>query len=393
MNCKSLLYILLFISPSIISAQNNYDRELSANKSKLVNIKQEIQNLRNQISKSKIEESSISTQIQLIDKEVALISQAKGLLETQRRIIDNQIAATNRQIKSTRKQLEESKKLFAERMVYFYKYGKIRNIELILTSASFNQALIRYRYLKLIAEQDERTLASIERKKRQIENLKARMNEDLEHMKLTIKAKEKEESQYLSRKSEKAAFLKKIRWNQSLYQKQLDTKEQERQQLNSFILTLERQRRLKENNKTADDIPEMDFDDFGKAKGRLPWPVKGKILTKYGKQRDPYLKTYVNNTGIEIESSLGTPVRCVFTGVVRMITYMSGYGNTVIIDHGNGYYTVYSHLDEIYVEKGDILQTGQTLATVGDSGSLSGTKLHFEIYGKQITYNPESWLQ
>ena len=76
-----------------------------------------------------------------------------------------------------------------------------------------------------------------------------------------------------------------------------------------------------------------------------------------------------------------------------MITYLGGYGNTLIVDHGNGYYTVYSHLAEIYVRKNEIIETNQIIAQVGDSGSLAGSKLHFEIYGGNQSFDPQKWLR
>jgi murein DD-endopeptidase MepM/ murein hydrolase activator NlpD len=76
-----------------------------------------------------------------------------------------------------------------------------------------------------------------------------------------------------------------------------------------------------------------------------------------------------------------------------MITYLSGFGNTIIIDHGEGYYSVYSHLDDIFVEKDDLVTTGKVIATVGDSGSLEGSKLHFALFSNQKTENPTTWLR
>ena len=72
---------------------------------------------------------------------------------------------------------------------------------------------------------------------------------------------------------------------------------------------------------------------------------------------------------------------------------MGGFGNTVIVDHNNGYYTVYAHLDEIAVKKFQILQAGSVIGTVGDSGSLEGAKLHFEIYANNEPQNPTRWLK
>jgi murein DD-endopeptidase MepM/ murein hydrolase activator NlpD len=83
----------------------------------------------------------------------------------------------------------------------------------------------------------------------------------------------------------------------------------------------------------------------------------------------------------------------VFPGVVSLITYMSGFGNTIIVDHNNSYYTVYTHLNDVFVTKFQFLETGQVIGLVGDSGSLEGAMLHFEIYGGNKPLNPISWLK
>lgn len=212
-------------------------------------------------------------------------------------------------------------------------------------------------------------------------------------MQANIREKQQEESIYLVRRSQRAVLLKKLKWNESQHRKQLLTKETEREKLNSIIFTLERKRRVRE--RTGEDLQRVhfDFDDFRKTKGKLPWPVRGKIVTQYGKVRDPKTKTTINNTDIEISSTPGTRVQSVFKGLVQMITYLPGYGNTVIMDHGKGYYTVYSHLDEIYVEKGEFIDTGYVLATVRESTTRNNTRLGFGIYGGNETYNPVKWLR
>jgi septal ring factor EnvC (AmiA/AmiB activator) len=137
----------------------------------------------------------------------------------------------------------------------------------------------------------------------------------------------------------------------------------------------------------------LNLKDIRKNKGKLPWPVKGKLLHKYGKQKDRRLNTTINNTGIDIQAKAGTEVRAVFIGVVSEVTYLSGFGNTVILDHGNGYYTVYAHLEEFFVEPDMVLDAGEVLGLVGDSGSLEGAKLHFAIFANQTTVNPKAWLR
>lgn len=393
MNFKIIILTILVLTIVKTNANDNYEQELIRNRTILERLKSEIDQIQEQITRAQIDESNINDQIILIDKEVSLISQTKGLLERERRLIAAQIESSNLELKKSEERIKKLKELYAERAIYAYKYGRVRNLQLLLSSQSFNQALIRYKYLKMIAEHDQRTIRSIEDKKLEIKSLKQKLDRDFSLKNKNLLEKQKEENNYLSSRSKKTSLLKDLRWTQNTYQAQLTRKKQEREKLATLIVELEKKRRLEEQSGEQTEYVNFDFDDITKARGKLPWPVKGKVITKYGKQRDPGSKTFINNTDIEIQSALGTQVKAIFTGVVRIITYLPGYGNTVIIDHGKGYYTVYSHLDEIYIQKDDFVKTSEVIATVGDSGSFSGSKLQFGIYGSQKSYNPEEWLQ
>jgi septal ring factor EnvC (AmiA/AmiB activator) len=388
-----ILVFSLIISGSI-NAQN-YDTQLSTNRSRLQEIKVEIARLNKQLADSKNKASSVSEQISSIDKELSLISRAKGLLEREQRILERRSSNNRVTLKETKQQLVKLKKLYSDRMVYFYKYGRIKNLALILTSGSLNQALVRTRYLKLIADYDAKTITAIKEKKESIEQIQKQLADDIDSRERSIRSKQKEESKFQSRLDDKNVMLSKIKKDQSWFKAQISTKKKEQSKLTGIIAALEKARKEAKTPGASpkEEFVTIDFENFKKGKGKLPWPVRGRIVSKYGKQYDPVSKTSINNSGIGIHSKVGTPVKCVFRGVVRMITYMSGYGNTVIIDHGNGYYSVYSHLSEIYVGKNDVVDMNQIIAQVGDSGSLAGSKLHFEIYGGNKSYNPLTWLR
>jgi septal ring factor EnvC (AmiA/AmiB activator) len=397
---KLLLQSVIFSVALLAGAAqaNDFEKELQKNRSALEKLQGEISSLRNQLSNAQKEESSTMSQIEQIEQRLSILSRTRGLLKNESNLLEQKIGLVSRQLQFTEERYASLRQLYAQRVLYMYKYGRLRNLELILSAGSFNQAIIRYRYLKLIAEQDEHTILSLNKRKHEIGELKSELNRDLSSKQANIKAKEHEESVYQANRSEKSGLLKKLRQNQSGYQKQLALKEQEREKLSSIILELERKRQESarvrvDRKKEQPDYVHTDYDDFRKAKGRLPWPVKGKLISAYGKQYDPFSKTYTKNTDITIQSSYGTPVKCVFKGVVRLITYLPGYGNTIIVDHGDGYYTVYSHVDEIFVQKDDIVAAGKVIAAVGDSGSLTGAKLQFGIYGGQRTYDPTEWLQ
>ena len=127
--------------------------------------------------------------------------------------------------------------------------------------------------------------------------------------------------------------------------------------------------------------------NFNMMKGKLPWPIDGKIISKFGNKKNEKLKTITENLGIDIKTSSTTKVVAVLDGVVSTITYIRGYGNIIILDHGDGFNTVYSNINNILINENDYIKAGQNIARVNDSMIL-----HFEIWGNQKKMNPESWL-
>ena len=128
-------------------------------------------------------------------------------------------------------------------------------------------------------------------------------------------------------------------------------------------------------------------------KGKLIWPVVGRVTAKFGRRRHPQLKTITQNSGIDIAAKEGVEVVSVLRGRITSITWIRGFGNTLIIDHGAGFYSVYTHLGEVYVTPNEIVASGQKIATVGDSGSVDGITLHFEIWHNREKQNPAIWLR
>ena len=132
--------------------------------------------------------------------------------------------------------------------------------------------------------------------------------------------------------------------------------------------------------------------NFAKMKGKLPWPVQGKIISRFGNQKNRKLKTITENVGIEIQAAVGTPVITVLDGVISTITYIRGHGNIIIIDHGGGFSTVYAQIENINVHENDYVQMGNAIAYVARPEENNPAKLHFEVWGNQKKLNPEHWL-
>jgi septal ring factor EnvC (AmiA/AmiB activator) len=132
---------------------------------------------------------------------------------------------------------------------------------------------------------------------------------------------------------------------------------------------------------------------FSIQKGRLIPPVAGEVISRFGIKQSGDYKSFTFQSGIDIRGEQGEPVRSVFKGNIVYAEWLKGYGNMVIIDHGENYYTLYAHLQEMFRKKGDTVDTGEVIATMGDTGSLKGVRLHFELrhHGKPV--DPLEWLK
>jgi septal ring factor EnvC (AmiA/AmiB activator) len=132
---------------------------------------------------------------------------------------------------------------------------------------------------------------------------------------------------------------------------------------------------------------------LGALRGQLPWPAEGRVVTGFGRQVHPRFGTETFRRGVDIEADEGAPIRAVFGGTVLYRGQLKGYGNLIILDHGAGYYTLYAHASEILVEEGDRVRAGQAIGRVGETGSLEGPRLYFEVRYQGRPEDPEQWLR
>ena len=159
----------------------------------------------------------------------------------------------------------------------------------------------------------------------------------------------------------------------------------------ALIGELEKKRLAQERGGPGGVIPL--YGDFSKNRGRLPWPVTGRLLGSFGYQKNPRFGTATYNSGIDIAAKFGTPIAAVSKARVDLVTWLDGYGKCAILNHGGGFYTLYAHASEILVSVGKEVAAGEIIGKVGDTGSTIGTALHFEIRQGKTALNPLDWFR
>ena len=393
---KFPLTFSLFILLSVISGQTEkIEKDIQFHNSELDLLRKEIADYERKIKNTSDREKSEIERLNEIDEEISLVRNLIYRLRREEKIKEKSI--TQAEVTIEKKESEHTSLVnrYAKRVTHTYKKGRLSDLEKLLDAKSWRQAVYRAKYIKIISEHDRSLADEIRRNLVEIETKRIVMEREL----IDIRKIDKEK---LSRKK----WLEQRRWvrNKELgnlkrdRQKMsvaLNERKKAAQQMESIISRLDRERvaRIAELERRRKEMERLSSVPFKELKGKLPWPIEGKVISRFGTYQNPNLKTVTENTGIDIHGSEGTEVKSIYDGIVTTVTYIRGYGNTVILDHGDGFYSVYTHVMDVEVEENSYVNARDIIAHVGDSGSLEGTKLHFEIWGNKDKLNPELWLK
>ena len=392
---RFLLIISVFINNNL-NAQDDrrdFDAELNYQSGAIDKVKKEIEETRRKIKSENKKEKSTSRRLSNIDKEISLTNKLYNQLKNELNKTEVEIDKISKGIQVNEQQLSKLRYRYSQRIVQMYKKGTLSDIEKILSSSSWRQAIYRTKYMGIISDIDQKTqnkikslLIDIGKQRISLESNyrnKVRLKKDQEESKVSLRASRKKRQRELD----------KIRKNQTELTKYLEEKQAGMQELEALLKKI---RQDKSSYDRADRIKKqqaaLKTQVFSKLKGQLPWPASGRVVKKFGRSWNPERKTTTENPGIDIKGKPGSPVRSIIGGIITTITYIRGYGTTLIIDHGGGFYTVYSHITNVEANEGQEVQAGDVIAYMGDAGSVEGSKLHFEIWGNGQKLNPEKWL-
>jgi len=205
---------------------------------------------------------------------------------------------------------------------------------------------------------------------------------------------EREQAEVDRDAAKRRALLAKVRDERTSHDRMVGELTEATRRLEAFIRELqERQRRLARIPPPSRGTPPGPAVGFGSLRGRLPWPTEGKVVAAFGMQVHPRFGTRTFRNGVDIAAGEGHDVNAVYAGHVVYTGWFKGYGNLIIVDHDNDYYTLYAHVAEILVSEGDEVRQGQRIGTVGDTGSLEGPRLYFEVRYQGKPQDPEQWLR
>lgn len=273
----------------------------------------------------------------------------------------------------------------------------------ILSSDSMGQAFNRFDYFRNLSTQMSAEALKLREASAQLEAQKQRLNKLKAQVNETRKKVVSERSQLQSEEGDASRMVSQLKKDRRTYEKQLKEKNRQKEELNRKIAELIRQQTRKQDgagkktgggsSKTTSTAVDTKLsNEFAANKGRLPWPVEGTIMERFGKHSHPVYKNVQlpQNNGVTLVVKHGAQAKAVFNGTVSQVVVLPGYNQCVLVNHGE-YFTLYSKLKSVSVKAGQKITVGQVVGTVD---TIGGEDLfHFELWKGSTPQNPESWLR
>lgn len=304
-----------------------------------------------------------------------------------------EVTALTRQLAAAERRLQRTERSLRERLRALYKQGRLGTVQVLLTAGTAEEAARRVKYLAAIALQD-RELAARHRGAladltRQREAVQTRLT-DLEEQRSKLQDTRQDIASEQWRQRILLAKVREERQGHLTAIRELEAAANELQALLNRLRLEERPRRRRAPAPPGGPA----FDGaLAPLRGSLPWPAAGEIVAGFGQREHPRFRTLTFHRGVSIRAMAGEEVRAVHQGTVAFADWFQGYGRLAILDHGDGLFTLYAHLADLLVRAGQEIQARQLIGTVGESGSLEGPQLYFEVRVRGKPEDPLAWLQ
>ena len=323
-------------------------------------------------------EQGILQKLQEIESE--LDANEKEITRYQRDIESHKlsVAELQRELRELISEDKKHKKLTVQRIRAIYKLGyngdQRHRLKMLFGAQDMQDFVEKYKYMDVIAEADQYMLEQLQVQQEEIAQKSTELRHQIQLAEEASKAAQAERARLLTQEQKRQQLLHKYRTEKGTHNRALKELRAAGAKLEER-LGIVSDEHLKEQADATGSIQSA-------LRGRLPWPVVGVVIPN---QRSA-------DRGLTIQAKKGKPVRCVADGVVADSESILGYGNTVVVMHGSGYTSVYAHLSDISVKRGDTVQSKQVLGTVGETGSLIGPVLYFELWKLPERLNTRRWL-
>ncbi len=380
-----ILLCLFFLLPALIVGQENGLQRIEAEKKRLEEIRERISEVNSKIRRLELEERGIFKELEEMDLQLNLKDLEVQKLDSEQQIKKEEIKKTTVRIKTLEKEIGTLKAYIAQMLVNLYKLGRLSYIRVLLTLQSPADFLRGYKYIAILSERDRQKLHQFKMDILELQQSRLKLEEDTHSVqKLKEEAEDKRE-EIKATKAKKEQLLANIQQKKELQLTTLKELQEASARLEDLISELVRQR--------EGAVSPGGGLSLNLLRGELDWPVAGQVSVPFGSIKHPRFNTYTPHNGVDFAAPEGEAVCAIYDGVVIYADWFRGYGNLLIIDHGHRYWSLYAHLSQFTVRVGEQVNKGEVVGMVGETGSLKGPCLYFELRHKGKPFDSLKWLK
>ena len=379
--------------------QTDIRREILESQRRLEQIRAERARLQEEIEGVRVRVRDASTELANVERRLSASRSVLAEIQFQVDATTDEVETTTRELLLTRERAAEGRATLSRRLRDVYKMGPLHTVRVLLGATSFTDLLNRYRYLQRVATFDQALVDRVASLEQALTEKSQELNQKMAVLGNLRQNRLGEVAQLRAVESEREASLQEFRSRERQTQTRLEQLEADEGRMTNLIADLERRRVEEERARAsggANRAPAATTLTSSDA-GSLDWPVQGNLIYRFGRERRPN-GLVLRWNGVGIAAPPGTPVRAVRAGRVVLAGPFEGYGPTVVLSHGDGFYTLYLYLEEIGVVEGRDVEAGQVVGTVGGADTPEGPHLEFQIRapvgsGAPQAQDPLQWLR
>ena len=384
--------LLLFVLAPAVSAQRKEDPALKEKERTLQQTQRQLREERAKAAEARRKEASLLAELEAIDRKLTEKRRELARLDARLKKAEGEIGTLEGEIARLEVRRLGQQEQLARRLQALYKLrsqGAV--LPMILAGDDPVARAVQLRHLTTLTTIDARLIQEYRDTEDNLVDRKALWEArrgDLATLRNQVALERAEVDREAARRR---TLLAKVQDQRIYHERLVGELTEAARRLEAFIREL--QAKSRQVAKAPQAGPHSPAVGFGSLRGRLPWPTEGRVVSAFGVQVHPRFGTRTFRNGIDIEANEGTVIRAVYAGHVVYTGWFKGYGNLIILDHGHDYYTLYAHVGEVRVREGEDVRQGQEIGTVGDTGSLAGSRLYFEVRYQGRPQDPAAWLQ
>ncbi len=370
-----LLGCIFAPEPSFLWAArtDSIEKDITQKKKSLKDLRKELTLTKEKEKEARGQETSVLESLSRIDLDLYQKERELKQMETRLSQTKERLQETKHQVTLLNQGMDRTKEEFFSRLIALYKMGRTSPETLLFASQSYPEILKIDKYLRVIIDSDAQLVETYRSQVTLKERYQGTLIEDRTQWEYSIAEVEKKRQEIQKAKAAKRSLLKSVQNQKLVYQKVIVELEERTRELQALVEKLEREKKASAHGGFKANA----------VKGKVSPPVQGNVLSSFKEK---------GQNGIEIKAPLGAEVRAVLPGKILYADWFKGFGNVMIIDHGDQTFTVSGYCSQLLKKAGEDVSQGEVIALVGSAGSLKGPCLYFEIRHKGKPQDPMEWI-